>query len=149
MDQGLLYWHWLLVGTCLALSEIFYNRFLLLWPGLGATAVGLVLIWLPNLGLSGQGALFLLVMAGSFACWHWLHRPGDSQSREDPAAQTVVGEAGTVVRVPRRGRRGRVRFSGAILGREEWLFRCEQPVAEGDRVYIRAVRSRELDVVKL
>lgn len=149
MDQGLLYWHWLLVGTCLALTEIFYNRFLLLWPGLGAVAVGLVLIWLPNLGFAGQGLLFLLATAGSFIYWHGFHRPRAVENGDDPAAQTVVGEAGTVVRAPRRGRRGRVRFPGPILGREEWLFRCEQPVAEGDRVYIREVGGRELDVIKL
>ena len=44
MGIQLLYWHWLVLGMLLVAGEIFIPSFNILWFGLGALLVGLLLL---------------------------------------------------------------------------------------------------------
>ena len=39
MDYGLLYWHWIVFGIVLMLSEIFLGSFFIFWFGAAAVVV--------------------------------------------------------------------------------------------------------------
>lgn len=151
MDEfQFLYWHWLLLGIGLTLTEIFLASFTVLWFGLGAILVGLLLMLFPQIAFQWQ--LFLwIVFSLSFALlWFKYFKPRMvDKTKAGIAREAAVGEAGLVVKVPIDGGRGLVRFSIPILGDDEWEFICEQPVELGDRVFIREFSGNSLIVVKL
>ena len=48
------YWHWVVFGVLLVLSEIALTTFFIFWFGIAAIVVGAVLFFLPELSLSWQ-----------------------------------------------------------------------------------------------
>ncbi len=149
-DLQLLYWHWFLLGIVLAMAEIFLASFTILWFGLGALVVGLVLLLFPALPFSIQLVLWIVLSAGFALYWFRYFRPRMvDKTKAGISREAVIGESGTVIRVPQEGQKGVVRFSIPILGDDEWEFICEQQVAAGDRVHIKDFSGNSLIVVKL
>jgi hypothetical protein len=60
------------------------------------------------------------------------------------ALEAIVGESGQVIKVPHAQGKGTVRFATPLLGSDEWSFSCEQPVAVGDRVFVRGIAGNTL-----
>ena len=54
MEFELLYWHWIVFGIVLMLSEIFLGSFFILWFGAAATIVGLMLVPFPGISEVAQ-----------------------------------------------------------------------------------------------
>src|SRR5690606_8131639 len=149
-DLQLLYWHWFLLGIVLAMAEIFLASFTILWFGLGALVVGLVLLLFPALPFSIQLVLWIVLSAGFALYWFRYFRPRMvDKTKAGISREAVIGESGTVIRVPQEGQKGVVRFSIPILGDDEWEVICEPQVAAGDRVHIKDFSGNSLIVVKL
>lgn len=146
----LLYWHWLLLGIALVIAEIFLVSFTILWFGLGAVVVGVVLWLFPALPVAIQLLLWVLLSCGFALYWFRFFKPRMvDKTQSGIAREAAIGEAGQVIRVPVEGGRGIVRFTTPILGDDEWEFICEQQVELGDRVFIRDFSGNTLIVVKL
>jgi len=146
----LLYWHWLILGIALALAEIFFASFTVLWFGLGAILVGLLLLLFPSMTFEVQLLVWILFSAGFAVFWFRYFRPKMvDKTKAGIAREAAIGEAGTVIKVPTERKRGLVRFSTPILGDDEWEFICEQEIAAGDRVHIKDFSGNCLIVVKL
>jgi inner membrane protein len=150
MEFELLYWHWIILGVALAMAEIFLSSFTLLWFGLGALIVGVLLIIFPGMDFEWQLLLWILTSAGFAIFWFRYFRPRMiDKTNAGIAREAHIGESGTVIKVPVEGVRGVVRFSTPVLGDDEWEFICEQVVAVGDRVHIKDFSGNSLIVVKL
>jgi membrane protein implicated in regulation of membrane protease activity len=54
----LAWWHWLVLGLGLGLLELLVPSFFIIWFGLGALLVGIVMMALPDLGFTTQVALW-------------------------------------------------------------------------------------------
>ncbi|MFA5631016.1 MAG: NfeD family protein [Porticoccaceae bacterium] len=148
-DFQILYWHWLILGIALVIAEIFLVSFTALWFGLGAVAVGILAAVFP-LSIQMQLLLWILISGALAVFWFHYFRPRmTDKTKAGIAREAAVGEAGTVVRLPREQGRGRVRFTTPVLGDDEWEFICEQPVELGDRVYIKDFSGNSLIVIKL
>jgi membrane protein implicated in regulation of membrane protease activity len=142
-------WHWLVFGMLLMLAEIFIPSFTIFWFGLGAVVVAGLLWLMPGLSLTWQ--LFLWAVASSLFTFLWfkLIKPRmTDRTKAGIAREAVLGESGSVIRVPEEGRRGMVRFSAPLLGNDEWPFICEQKVMTGDRVFVKDVSGNTLIVEK-
>lgn len=142
-------WHWLVVGMLLMLAEIFIPSFTIFWFGLGAMVVAGMLWLMPDLSLSFQ--LFFWAMASSIFTFLWfkLIKPRmTDRTKAGIGREAVLGESGSVIRVPEAGSRGMVRFSTPLLGNDEWPFICEQKVMAGDRVFVKDVSGNTLIVKK-
>jgi membrane protein implicated in regulation of membrane protease activity len=148
-DFTLLYWHWLVFGMILIIAELFIPSFTIFWFGLGALLVALGLWLLPDLAFSWQ--LFLWALASSLFTFLWFrYFKGmmPDRTKAGVALEAIVGESGQVIRAPEESRKGTVRFATPLLGSEEWSFICEQPVAVGDRVFVRDIAGNALIVEK-
>jgi len=146
----LLYWHWIVLGIALALAEIFLASFMLLWFGLAAIVVGIILAIFPAMSLEFQLLLWILFSLGFAVFWFQYFRPKMvDKTKAGIAREAHIGESGTVIKEPMEGVRGVVRFPTPVLGDDEWEFICEQEVAAGDRVHIKDFSGNCLIVVKL
>jgi membrane protein implicated in regulation of membrane protease activity len=148
MDFQIVYWHWLVLGVILIIGEIFIPSFTILWFGLGAILVGLVLT-LVDLHITTQLWLWTLSAITFTVIWFRLIKPRVSDRNDSELAKrSSVGESGLVIKLPTDTTNGKLRFSTPILDCEEWEFVCNSQVKLGDRLYVEKISGNHLVVVK-
>lgn len=69
-------WAWIIIGAVLAGLEVVAPGVYLLWIGLGAFAVGIVMALAPGLGGGWQALIFAIAMLGSLTLGFWVQRRG-------------------------------------------------------------------------
>lgn len=141
------WWHWLVLGLVLTMTEIAIPAFFVVWFGIGAIAVGLVLLLLPELALATQ---FLLWTAFSAALvWLWFrHLRPRTMTTVGTSAAKVAGEVGILVADITPDSRGQVRFQKPILGADAWEAYADTAIGAGERVRIVAVEGSYVKVEK-
>ncbi|HEY9035086.1 MAG TPA: NfeD family protein [Pseudomonadales bacterium] len=138
MDFIPLWWHWVALGILLAMAEIFVPSFTLLWFGLGALLVGALVAIAPNVDFSVQILLWAASSTAFTFLWFRYFKPTmTDHTKAGIALEAVIGEVGQIIQAPQGNQRGMVRFPKPLLGSQEWSCLCEEPVADGDRVYVK------------
>jgi membrane protein implicated in regulation of membrane protease activity len=144
------YWHWVVFGVLLVLSEIALTTFFIFWFGIAAIIVGAVLFFLPELSLSWQ--IFIWTILSSVLAFFWfkyLKPLSIDRTKAGLSREAILGEVGQVISVPSADKRGRLRFPAPILGADEWLIISSDQLAEGDRVRVKDVSGNTLIVEKV
>jgi hypothetical protein len=142
-------WHWLVFGMLLMVIEIFIPSFTIFWFGLGAVVVACCLWVLPEISLSWQLFIWTAASAALTLLWFKLFKPlMIDRTKAGIAREAIIGENGLVIKAPRPGVQGMVRFSTPLLGEDEWPFRCDETVTTGDRVFIKDISGNTLLVSK-
>jgi membrane protein implicated in regulation of membrane protease activity len=138
-------WHWVVLGVCLALAELAIPSFFIIWFGIGAAGVGLILLLAPDLTLAAQ--LFIwAALSGTLALvWFRYLRPA-TRTTIGTSAASVIGEVGILVGELPPDARGKVRFQKPILGAEVWECYAERSLAAGERVRVAAVEGNFIKV---
>ncbi len=137
------HWDWMAMGLLLLLLELFGTAGFLLWIGLSAFVVGL-LLWLLPFGWQAQWLLFsLLAGLSTWLWWRYQHR----RDTRDDAARTLnqrmaryLGRE-TSLLAPVENGLSRIRLDDSF-----WPVRCEQPLPQGSRVRVIAADSIYLTV---
>lgn len=137
-------WLWLGAGVALAALEMVVPSFLLVWPGLAAVAVGLVLFAAPSLGGSGQVALFaVLAVAFTLAGRAWVLRrrePAGDHPGLNRRGARLIGHRG-VAKGRFTGGRGTVEVNGEL-----WQARARGAIFPDGAVEVVAATGAELTV---
>lgn len=145
--DGISPWWWIAAGFALSAAEMLVPAFVLIWPGLAALAVGVVLVLLPDLSGNLQVTLFAaLGIALAFAGRALFARRGQSPSDRpmlNRRTDRLVGRTGTVLSVTPDGL-ARVEIDGV-----PWEARCQGPAPDpGDRVTVRGADGAVLSVAR-
>jgi len=143
-----LWWHWVVGGIALMLLELAVPAFFVIWFGLGALLVGLMLAVAPGLSLTSQIVIWTLASVGMTVLWFKVFRSDRHATRSGQAA-SVVGEVGMLVTAVAPFEPGQVRFQKPILGSELWACRADATVAAGERVKVVSVEGNYVQVAKL
>lgn len=144
------YWHWVVFGVLLVLSEIALTTFFILWFGVAAIIVGAVLFFAPGMTLSWQIFIWTLLSSLLALIWFKYLKPlSIDRTKAGLSREAIVGEVGQVISVPVENRRGRMRFPAPILGADEWQIISLESLAIGDRVRVKDVSGNSLLVEKL
>jgi membrane protein implicated in regulation of membrane protease activity len=78
-----LHYGWWLLALLLIGAELLVPGFFLLWIGIAAAAMGLILVFLPPLSVLGEAVLFAaLALASCFVYWKFLRRAVDEPSSQ-------------------------------------------------------------------
>ncbi|MDR3220456.1 MAG: NfeD family protein [Candidatus Accumulibacter sp.] len=139
------WWHWVVLGLGLSLFELAIPSFFILWFGIGAVVVGLLLLLAPGLTLAWQ----LLVWAGisgALAVLWFRYLLPKTRTTVGTSADGVAGEIGVLVSELQAHNRGKVRFQKPILGDDVWECYAEQAIAAGERVRVVAVEGNFIKV---
>ena len=140
------WWYWIVGGLVLIVAELAIPSFFVVWFGLGALLVGLVLLVLPDLSGTAQLALWTVASLAMVALWFRVFKPGLHKTRIGLAEGEVLGEIGLLVTAVAPFERGKVRFQRPILGAEEWVCLADSAIAAGERVKVVAVEGSFLKV---
>jgi membrane protein implicated in regulation of membrane protease activity len=141
----MLFWYWLVFGMILMLLELAVPSFTIFWFGLGALAVGVLLLVVPGLSLTLQVLVWIIASAAFVLFWFKVLKPRmTDKTTSGIAREAVLGETAMVTRVPEGDRRGEIRFSVPMLGSDTWSFICDDEVAVGDRVAVREISGNTM-----
>ncbi len=83
-----LHYLWWILALLLLGGEVLLPGFFLLWIGIAAAVMGLVMLVFPGLGILAQAVLFaVLAFASCMVWWRWLRLRLERD--DDPAANTL------------------------------------------------------------
>lgn len=139
------WWYWLILGFCLIMAELLIPAFFALWFGIGAIAVGLVLLAIPSLGMAAQILLWAVLSSIQVVLWFRFFRP-KTMTHVGTSASNVIGEVGMLVSDLAPDMRGRVRFQKPVLGADSWECYADAPIPSGAHVRIVAVEGNFIKV---
>lgn len=149
MEFNMLYWHWLIFGAALIVSEIFIPSFTIFWFGLAGVVVAGFLFLIPAMAIHWQLLLWGLFSVFFAVFWFQYVKPRmTDKTKAGIAREAVIGECGLVISAPVSGKRGMVRFATPLFGADEWLFICDESVAVGERVFVKEISGNTLIVTK-
>ena len=131
-----LWWHWIVLGIALTLLELAVPAFFLVWFGLGALIVGLLLLVVPELGFAWQVILWSACSLVFIWLWFKVFRPGFHKTRAGMSKGALIGEVGLVIRDIRPFEKGQVRFQKPVLGDEVWESLADDEIKAGERVNV-------------
>ncbi len=149
MDFNVVYWHWLVLGMLLIIAELFVPSFTIIWFGLAAVVVSMLLLLIPAMTLSWQVFAWAIASCAMTFLWFRFIKPRMvDRTQAGISREALLGQTGQVIKTPVEGRNGMVRFTVPILGDDEWPFFCDQPVTAGDRVAVKEISGNTLVVEK-
>ena len=149
LDYIIEYWHWIVLGIVLMLSEMFIGSFFIFWFGAAAFVVGLLILPLPEMSLAAQLIIWVVSSAAFVLAWFKLIKPLNiDKTKAGLSKEALIGEIGQVLQVPSGDKRGKVRFPAPVLGSDEWLIISHETVSIGDRVSVVDLSGNALIVKK-
>lgn len=149
-DFQMLYWYWLVFGMILILLELAVPSFTMLWFGLGALVVGVLLLLVPGISLTAQILIWIIASSAFVLFWFKVLKPRmTDRTKAGISREAVLGETAMVTRVPEGDRRGEMRFAVPMLGSDTWPFICVDEVVVGERVMVQDVSGNAMMVKKV
>ena len=142
------WWTWVVGGIALILAELAIPSFFIVWFGLGAVLVGLLMLALPQLSLTAQLALWTVASLAMVVLWFRVFKRSFHKTRVGTADGEVIGEIGVLVNAVAPFERGKVRFQRPLLGAEEWVCMAETAITAGERVRVVSVEGNFIKVAK-
>ena len=127
------FWHWWAFGIALISIEVFATSTLLLWPGISAAMIGLVVLIRPDFDWRFQILLFAVMSVVSTVLWlRWLRmRPIKSDHPNlNSRGRSYVGRRITLAE-PLNDGRGRVQIDDSW-----WQASADGPVDKGVEVEV-------------
>lgn len=143
------WWHWIVAGIALILAELALPAFVLIWFGLGALCVGLLMLPWPAMSLTAQLSIWL--MASVAMVWYWFRvfQPHQHKTRIGMSVTSLVGEVGLLTRAVGPYQRGELRLQKPMLGADVWPCISDQEIAANARVRVLAVEGSLVKVEKI
>lgn len=142
------WWHWAVTGIILILAELAVPAFVLVWFGLGALVVALV-VALAAIGLTAQLAVWLTMSVLLVFLWFKVFRPESHKTRIGMSDPDVIGEIGLLARDVAPFEKGEVRFQKPLLGTDTWPCIADEAIKAGERVKVLDVEGSLLKVGRM
>lgn len=142
------WWQWAIAGFVLILAELAIPAFVLIWFGLGALVVALVLAVLPAMAITAQLFVWLTMSLALVALWFKFFKPSFHKTRVGMSDANVIGEIGLLTREVAPFQKGEVRFQKPILGADVWPCIADEALLVGARVKVLVVEGSILRVGK-
>ncbi len=143
----LAWWHWMVLGMVLVALEMLVPTFFLIWFGLGALLVGVVML-IAAPGFAIQIVMWSAASLIMMAAWlKWFRNP--NRTRAGQAKEGVIGIAGLLTRPVTETERGEILFQRPVLGSDRWPVVADKPIASGEKAKVVDVLGQTLKVERL
>lgn len=139
------WWHWAVAGIVLILAELAVPAFVLVWFGLGALVVA-ILVAISDVGITMQLTAWLVVSLSLVFLWFKVFRPESHKTRVGMSEPAMIGEIGLLTQAVVPFGRGEVRFQKPLLGSDTWPCIADEEIPAGTRVKVVVVEGSLLKV---
>jgi len=141
-----LWWHWVVFGLVLIVSEIVMPLFVIIWFGLSAIVVGLVDLAF-NTSFSSELTLWMVLSLVLLFIWFTFIK--DKNTTSSGQSDFKLDTKGVVIKAIPHGERGKVRFEAPVLGSSEWHATSDATLKEGTVIHIEEINGQLIKVAKL
>ena len=142
------WWHWAVLGIGLIIAELAVPAFFIVWFGLGALLVSLIVLVAPSLGLTAQLLIWTVASVAMVVIWFRIFKPGMHKTRVGMSDSNIVGEVGMLTRDVEPYQKGQVRFQKPLVGSESWECISDEAIKSGERVKVLGIEGSFLKVGK-
>lgn len=142
------WWHWIVGGMLLTLLELAVPAFYVIWFGLGALLVGVIVLLAPGLSVTVQIMLWIIASLTMVLLWFRVFKQNQDRTRSGTADGEAIGEIGLLVGAIAPFGKGKVRFQRPLLGSDEWVCLADDAIPAGERVRVVGVEGSFLKVAK-
>ncbi|TCJ17132.1 NfeD family protein [Parasulfuritortus cantonensis] len=143
----LAWWHWLVMGMVLVALEMLVPTFFLMWFGLGALLVGVVVLFATP-GFAAQLVLWAVASLAMMGIWiKWFKVP--DRNRAGQAKEGVIGIAGLLTRPVTDLGQGEILFQRPVLGSDRWPVVADNPIPAGAKAKVVDVLGQTLKVERM
>lgn len=142
------WWQWAVLGIGLIIAELAIPAFFIVWFGLGALLVSVVLLVAPSLSLTAQLLTWTLASVAMVVIWFRIFKPGMHKTRIGMSDSNIVGEVGMLTRDVAPFQKGQVRFQKPLVGSEVWECISDETIRSGERVRVLGIEGSFLKVGK-
>lgn len=142
------WWHWAVLGIGLIIAELAVPAFFIVWFGLGALLVSVVVLVVPSLGLTAQLLTWTVASVAMVVIWFRIFKPGMHKTRIGMSDSNIVGEIGMLTRDVEPYQKGQVRFQKPLVGSESWECISDEVIKSGERVKVLGIEGSFLKVGK-
>ncbi|ENU1228463.1 MULTISPECIES: NfeD family protein [Providencia] len=135
-------WFWLCLGGLLLVGELLGTAGYLLWSGIAAVLVGVIVWALPFIGWEWQGVLFAIFTVVSAVLWRkWLNnRQKGKADNVNQISHQLIGVKGRLLSDTEEG------FSRVRLADGSWRVYSDTPLKANTEVVVIAVDGITLQV---
>jgi inner membrane protein len=142
------WWHWAVLGIGLVIAELAVPAFFIVWFGLGALLVSVIVLVAPSLSLTAQLLIWTIASVAMVVVWFRIFKPGMHKTRVGMSDSNIVGEVGMLIRDVELFQKGQVRFQKPLVGSEVWDCIADEPIKSGERVKVLGIEGSFLKVGK-
>lgn len=143
----LAWWHWMALGMVLAVLEMLVPTFFLIWFGMGAFLVGVLMLFAAP-GFATQMVLWAILSVFMTGAWFRYFKNPD-RTRYGQAKEGVKGVTGLMTKPVTETEAGEMMFQRPVLGADRWPVVADEPIAAGERARVVDVLGQTLKVEKL
>lgn len=146
LTTNLLWWHWIIFGLVLIVSEIFMPLFIVLWFGLSAVIVGLI-----DFGFDAnfQTELFIWIILSVLFLILWFKFFKDKTILKSGQSDSTLGTKGLVTEDIKPHEKGKVHFESPVLGSSVWYAVSDKIIKKGAAIHIVEVKGQLLKVKEI
>lgn len=141
-------WIWGAIGLILLALEMATGTFYILWFGIAAICVSIVLGIYPQMPVAIQFTMYAVLSLGSLAIWKLHYKKTETHSRVGQAQGEEIGRIGTVVEDVGPNHNGKIRFTQGLMGSREWVAVSHQSIESGSDATVIAVEGNALRISK-
>jgi len=141
-------WVWGAIGLILLGVEMWTGTFYVLWFGVAALVLAVVMGLNPELNKAAQFALFAALSLGSLAIWRLNYKRNAVDARFGQARGEEIGRIGIVVEGCSANQEGKISFTQGVMGSRIWPAISDESLDVGTSAKIVAVEGNTLRIVK-
>ena len=144
------WWYWMIAGLCMIGLELIIPSFTIIWFGLGALVVGILMVLVPSMTSWLQVLLWAIASIAFTLIWFRYLKPKGDRTHAGLSKEGIVGESGIIIRGTSDSfAKGTVRFRISLLGADEWICFSEEVLKVGDTVQVEDIEGQILKVKKV
>jgi len=139
-------WTWGILGLILLAIEMTTGTFYILWFGVAALVIALIVAIFPASPLALQFFLFAVISLASLTVWKLNYKKTSTDSRLGQAQGEEIGRIGTITKKVSARNPGQIEFAQGVMGSRSWPVVSDEEIEPGAEALITAIEGNSLRV---
>lgn len=139
-------WTWAIIGLILLSIELLSGTFFILWFGVSALGVALLLVLYPALPLPWQLLAFSLLSLTTLAVWRVRYRKQGTGPRVGQSRDDTIGKVGRLTTGVSPAQPGTIVFPVAVMGSRTWTVVSDDTLPPGENAEVTGIEGNFLRI---
>ena len=141
-------WVWAILGLILLGVEMLSGTFYLLWFGIAALCVALLLALWPGAPVPLQLFAFSVLALAALAVWKLKYRSRTADLRVGQSRGEAIGESGIMRSTVSPQQLGKIAFTLPVMGSREWAAISDEQIEAGETAVVTGIEGNYLRVTR-